>query len=105
VATFRSAPARAAPGCRAEEVRASSDAWQQSEPSLHEGGLTVFAGSTFVLTDAVGDIRSEPHGFFVADRRALSRLRLVLDDHETVVLRAGLHDDDEAQVVRRALPR
>jgi len=104
VATFRSAPARAAPGCRAEEVRASSDAWQQSEPSLHEGGLTVFAGSTFVLTDAVGDIRSEPHGFFVADRRALSRLRLVLDDHETVVLRAGLHDDDEAQVVRRALP-
>jgi glycogen debranching enzyme len=82
----------------------SSDAWQQSEPSLHDGGLTVFAGSSFALTDASGEMRAEPQGFFVADQRALSQLRLSLDEHETVVLRAGLHGDDEAQVVRRVTP-
>ena len=81
----------------------SSDSWQQSEPSLH-GGLTVFSGSTFALTDAAGEIRAEPQGFFVSDQRALSQLRLSLAEHESVVLRAGMHGDDRAQVVRRAMP-
>ena len=83
----------------------SSDSWQQSEPSLHDGGLTIFSGSTFALTDAVGDMRAEPQGFFVSDRRALHHLRLTIDDHETVVLRAGLHGDDSAHVIRRATRR
>lgn len=79
----------------------AGDAWQQSEPSLHDGGLTIFAGASFALTDALGDMRAEPQGFFVSDRRALHRLRLRVRDHEMVVLRTGLHDDDESQVVRR----
>ena len=82
----------------------ADDAWQQSEPSLHDGGLTVFSGASFALTDAVGDMRAEPHGFFVADRRVLQRLRVRVQDHDMVVLRTGLHDDDEAQVVRRLQP-
>lgn len=71
---------------------------------MHDGGLTIFSGSTFALTDAVGDMRVEPQGFFVADQRALNRLRLSVEEHQTVVLRAGLHGDDQALVIRRAKP-
>jgi glycogen debranching enzyme len=79
----------------------AGDAWQQAEPSLHDGGLTVFSGASFALTDAWGNMRAEPQGFFVSDRRAVHRMRLRVRDHEMVVLRSGLHDDDTAQVVRR----
>lgn len=80
------------------------DAWQQSKPCLHDRGHTVLSGASFPLTDAVGDMRAERHGFFVADRRVLQRLRVRVPDHDEVALRAGLHDDDEAQVVRRLQP-
>ena len=80
----------------------TSDAWQHAEPSLHHGGLTIFSGSTFAITNALGDMLTEPQGLFVADQRVLCRLRLLLDQHETVVLRAGPEGDDQAQVIRRA---
>ena len=71
-----------------------AEAGQQWEPSLHDGGLTIFSGATFVLSDAIGQMRAEPHGFFVDDQRALSVLRLHVEEHEIVVLRAGLTADE-----------
>ena len=78
------------------------DDWQQAEPVRHPGGLTLFSGSTFVLTDGAGELHEEPHGFFVADRRVLSRLTLTVDGHALEVLRASRTDENAAQVLRRS---
>ncbi|MFN8157052.1 MAG: glycogen debranching N-terminal domain-containing protein [Candidatus Nanopelagicales bacterium] len=78
------------------------DDWQQAEPVRHQGGLTLFSGSTFVLTDGAGELHEEPHGFFVADRRVLSRLMLTVDGHALEVLRSTRTDENAAQVLRRS---
>ncbi|HET7900562.1 MAG TPA: glycogen debranching N-terminal domain-containing protein [Candidatus Nanopelagicales bacterium] len=78
------------------------DDWQQAEPVRHQGGLTLFSGSTFVLTDGAGELHEEPHGFFVADRRVLSRLTLGVERHALEVLRSTRSDENEAQVLRRS---
>ncbi len=78
------------------------DDWQQTEPVRHRGGLTLFSGSTFVLTDGAGELHEEPHGFFVADRRVLSRLMLFVEGHSLEVLRSTRTDENAAQVLRRS---
>lgn len=78
------------------------DDWQQAEPVRHQGGLTLFSGSTFVLTDGAGELHEEPHGFFVADRRVLSRLMLGVEGHALEVLRCTRTDENAAQVLRRS---
>ena len=78
------------------------DDWQQAEPVRHQGGLTLFSGSTFVLTDGAGELHEEPHGFFVADRRVLSRLLITVEGHALEVLRSTRSDENEAQVLRRS---
>jgi len=80
------------------------DDWQHAEPSHHDGGATIFSGSTFALTDPVGRIGAEPQGFFVADRRVLSSLVLELDGWELSTLRVTAHGEDTLEVVQRAMP-
>jgi glycogen debranching enzyme len=82
---------------------AEGSAWQQAEPVRHQGGLTVFKGSTFVLCDAAGELVAEPDGFFVADRRVLSRLVIGIDGWQSDVLRTTGGGDAPAQVLRRAI--
>ena len=69
-----------------------------------DGGITLLDGSTFAITDGFGEIRGEPQGFFVADRRVLSRLRLRLADRQLMPLRVLHGDDNDVTVVRRAMP-
>ncbi len=82
---------------------AEGSAWQQAEPVRHQGGLTVFKGSTFVLCDAAGELVAEPDGFFVADRRVLSRLVIGIDGWQSDVLRTTGGGDAPAHVLRRAI--
>jgi glycogen debranching enzyme len=77
--------------------------WDKVEPAALDGGITLLDGSTFALTDSLGEIRGEPHGFFVADRRVVSRLRLRMHERQLMPLRVS-HDGDDVTVVRRAMP-
>lgn len=79
-------------------------AWDQVEPALLQGGLTLLDGTTFALTDSLGEIRGEPQGFFVADRRVLSRLRLRLEGRQLMPLRVTHGQENDVTVVRRAMP-
>jgi glycogen debranching enzyme len=82
----------------------STTGWDKVEPAVLDGGITLLDGSTFAITDALGEIRGEPQGFFVADRRVVSRLRLRLVDRQLMPLRVVHGDDNDVTVVRRAMP-
>jgi glycogen debranching enzyme len=83
--------------------RPAGSAWQQAEPVRHQGGLTVFRGSTFVLCDASGELVAEPDGLFVADRRVLSRLAVGFEGWHVDVLRTTGDGESTAEVLRRAI--
>jgi glycogen debranching enzyme len=77
--------------------------WQEAEPVRHGGGLTLLAGSTFLLCDPAGELSQEPQGFFLADRRVLSHLQLRVDDVALEVLRTRRTSERAASVLRRAV--
>jgi glycogen debranching enzyme len=78
--------------------------WDRLEPASLGGALTLLDGASFALTDALGEIRGDPQGFFVADRRVLSKLRLRVDDRQLMPLRVTRNSESDVTVVRRAMP-
>ena len=48
--------------------------------------LTILDGSTFVVSDEVGDVGRGPEGVFADDTRMLSRCRLLIDDETPLLL-------------------
>jgi glycogen debranching enzyme len=48
--------------------------------------LTILEGDTFCMSDAVGDITEMTHGLFANDTRMLSRLRLLVDGAQPLLL-------------------
>jgi glycogen debranching enzyme len=83
-------------------VDVAAAGWQESEPVQHGGGLTLLAGSTFLLCDANGDLSQEPQGFFLGDRRVLSRLELRVDGAVLEPLRTMRTSESSARVLKRA---
>jgi glycogen debranching enzyme len=51
--------------------------------------LTILEGSTFCLSDELGDLSGETSGFFASDTRFLSRLVLRIDGARPLLLSAG----------------
>ena len=51
--------------------------------------LTILEGSTFCLSDDLGDVGAETSGFFAWDTRFLSRLLLRVDGSRPLPLSAG----------------
>jgi glycogen debranching enzyme len=61
--------------------------------------LIAVAGTTFVVSDSLGDIQpAEQHGLFAADTRYLSRFELTLGDLGIILLSAGPVAFAESQV-------
>src|ERR671914_1594255 len=51
--------------------------------------LTILEGSTFCISDDLGDIATETSGFFAYDTRSLSRLVLRVDGSRPLLLSSG----------------
>ena len=51
--------------------------------------LTILEGSTFCISDELGDVRETTHGLFADDTRFLSRLCLTIDGKRPLLLSSG----------------
>ena len=51
--------------------------------------LTILEGSTFCISDELGDLSERTHGLFAVDTRFLSRLRLTIDGKRPLLLSSG----------------
>jgi glycogen debranching enzyme len=51
--------------------------------------LTILEGSTFCISDELGDVRETTHGLFAEDTRFLSRLCLTIDGKRPLLLSSG----------------
>jgi len=51
--------------------------------------LTILEGSTFCISDELGDVRETTHGLFAEDTRFLSRLCLTIDGRRPLLLSSG----------------
>jgi glycogen debranching enzyme len=68
------------------------------------GALTLVDGTTFCLSGRSGDFEGGAHGLFFADLRALSALRLSVDDAPLQPMAAAPEGSDAATFVLRTLP-
>src|ERR1700677_4088581 len=62
---------------------------------------------TFIVLDSYGDIGASPgatDGFFYRDTRFLSRLQLLVNDEQPLLLGSNLRDDNAALVVDLTIP-
>jgi glycogen debranching enzyme len=67
-------------------------------PELPAGSIAVLQGSTFVLSDAMGDVHEDSvEGLFHADTRLLSRLELDIDGQRPHALSSGQTDFKSAR--------
>ncbi|MDP8971307.1 MAG: amylo-alpha-1,6-glucosidase, partial [Actinomycetota bacterium] len=68
-----------------------------------EGAVTLVEGSSFVVSDRLGDFRPEdPQGLFFLDTRLLSRLQLTVDGQRPQALAVVLDEPFAATFVQRA---
>ncbi|MFF3228370.1 glycogen debranching N-terminal domain-containing protein [Nocardia suismassiliense] len=70
------------------------------------GTVTLVEGSTFCVSDSLGDIRpGTAHGMFFRDARVLSRWELLLDDQPLEQLAVRSHEPFKARFVLRKTPQ
>ncbi|CAL9425772.1 hypothetical protein SUDANB95_01936 [Actinosynnema sp. ALI-1.44] len=83
----------------------TAEPFNAGEPAVVGGAVTLVEGSTFCLSDHVGDIdHGTAHGLFFRDARVLSRWQLRLDGHVPHPLSVLHHEAFGARFVLRRPP-